>query len=84
MHRTAPDELLFFLIDGIKRTAKFLTAAGLDLRKDKRLSVAADKIDLPAPGRAEIFPQDLPSTPFEMSDCLPLPPVTQLEMPLRS
>ena len=84
MHRTAPDELLFFLIDGIKRTAKFLTAAGLDLRKDKRLSVAADKIDLPSPGGTEISAEDFPSQSAEMSGSFPFTPAAKGNMPLRS
>ena len=61
------DELLFFPIDRIKRTAHLLASSGFNLGEDKRVMVTADKIDLSPARRPEIPAEDFPSLPFEMT-----------------
>jgi len=78
------DETLLFRINGIKRPSKFLTATGLYLSENKRLSIPADQVHLSPTRSAEISPKNLPAQPPDMAGSLFLPPASQRQMPLRN
>lgn len=61
MDRSSADQLLLFPIHGIQRTAEFLGAASLYLRKDEGVTIPTDKIDLAAMGSTEVPPEDFPT-----------------------
>ena len=80
MDRSSADELLFLLIDGIKRPAHLFGAAGLHLGKDKGVTIPTDKIDLTSPRSAEIPAQDFPPETLYIARRLILPPCSEGKM----
>ena len=84
MECSLTDQALFLPVNGGQRSAHLLGAAGLDLGKDERLPVAADKIDLTPLGSPKIPTEDLPATTSQMAGRLFLTPSAQGQMPLRS